>query len=216
MKKIAPYLTAALVVLGAASQAHADDVKFTGFAHGSQSVTYTLGGGPNTNVSAGGFTTILNGGPSFTSYCIDLAETINFGTLYQNYIPVGSGHVFANSDAYADLGRLYAVAGPILDAVHEAAFQIAVWEITYETDATYGLGSGVATFNGTAAANGFAAGWLASLGSAGNGPAVGVLDRQGSQDVIYAPVPEPSTVMLMLAGFVGMATVARRRSAKRA
>lgn len=216
MTKTSFRLAAVLCVVGAASQAHADNVTFTGFAHGSETVNYSLNsGGTSTGVSAGGFTTLIqNGGPSFTSYCVDLAETISFGTLYTGYSSVGAGHVFANSDAYADLSRLYAVAGPIFDSAHEAAFQIAVWEIAYETAATYGLGSGVARFSGgTAASLGFASSWLTAIGSASGGPSINVLDRRGSQDVIYAPVPEPSTVALMFAGFIGMATMARRRKA---
>ena len=220
MNKSSLRLVAAVCAFGALSTAHADDVTFTGFAHGSESVNYSLNSGASsTGVAAGGFTTVLNGGPSFTSYCIDLAETISFGTLYTNYTPVGSGHAFANSDAFVDLGRLFAVAGSVLDSAHEAAFQIAAWEIAYETGATYGLDSGVARFAGGSAANaalGIASTWLTAVAGASGGVAVEVLDRRGSQDVIYAPVPEPSTVALMLAGFVGMATVARRRKQQRA
>lgn len=220
MHKTSFRLVAALCALGALSTARADNVTFTGFAHGSETVSYSINsGGSSTSVAAGGFTTILNGGPSFTSYCVDLAETISFGTLYTNYISVGSGHVFANGNAYADLGRLFAVAGSVLDSAHEAAFQIAAWEIAYETAAIYGLDSGVARFSGGTAANsalGIAAGWLTAVSGANGGPAINVLDRVGSQDVIYAPVPEPSTVALMLAGFAGMATMARRRKQKRA
>ena len=84
-------------------------------------------------MSAGGFTTILNGGPSFESYCVDLYQTINFGAPpYPEYTFAGLGHLFANANAHADLGRLYATAGVVNDAVMEAAFQIAVWEIAYE------------------------------------------------------------------------------------
>lgn len=215
MNKTPFRLAAALCALGAVSSAHADDVTFLGFAHGSESVNYSLNSGASTiGVAAGGFSTVLNGSASFTSYCVDLAETIAFGTLYTHYVQAGASHVFANSDAYADLGRLYAVAGPVLDAAHEAAFQIAAWEIAYETAAGYGLDSGVARFSGGSAANsalGIASSWLTAVEGASGGPAVNVLERRGSQDVIYAPVPEPSTVALMLAGFAGMATMARRR-----
>ena len=106
-------------------------------------------------MSAGGFTTILNGGPSFESYCVDLYQTINFGAPpYPEYTVAGLGHLFTNANAYADLGRLYARAGVVSDAVTEAAFQIAVWEIAYEATGTaYNLASGAASFaGGTAAA----------------------------------------------------------------
>ena len=215
MKNIAAHIAAAVLAMAASSQASADAVTFTGFAHGSESVNYTLNGSGPAAVSAGGFTTILNGGSSFTSYCVDLAQSISFGTTYTDYFPVGGAHVFANSHAYADLSRLYAVAGQAGDSAHAAAFQIAAWEIAYETAATYALGSGAATFSGgsadTSGALGLASGWLMALGNAGPGPGIGVLDSAGHQDVIYAPVPEPSSIMLMVAGLAAMGTIARRR-----
>ena len=166
-------------------------------------------------VSAGGFSTILNGGPSFETYCVDLYQTISFGAPpYPEYTPPGTSHVFANSNAYTDLGRLYATAGVINDAVHEAAFQIAVWEIAYETSGVFDLTSGAASFSGgteaSAGALTLASAWL--LGLASSGPGIEVLESRLHRDVIFAPVPEPSTVVLMIAGLLGTTTVARRRA----
>lgn len=202
-----------------ASQAHADNVTFTGFAHGSETVAFSLTA-PNVNasgtVSAGGFSTVLNGGPSFVSYCADLYQSINFGTLFTDYTAPGTAHVFANTGrAYTDLGRLYANAGVVDTSVKEAAFQIAVWEIAYETTlGAYSLGSGVATFSGGTAdssgALGLAGTWLAGLGM-GPGSSISVIESREHQDVIFAPVPEPSTYMLMVAGLLATAQIARRR-----
>ena len=36
-----------------------------------------------------------------------------FGTLYPEYTGPGTSHVFSNARAYADLGRLYGVAGVV-------------------------------------------------------------------------------------------------------
>src|SRR3954454_20607151 len=127
----APSLIAASV-LALSGQARADDVTFTGFAHGSESVNFSLFA-PNVATSgaasAGGFATVLNGGPSFVSYCVDVYQHISFGTLYPEYTSPGTSHTFANNRATADLGRLYANAGLVDSSVEEAAFQIAVWEI---------------------------------------------------------------------------------------
>ena len=175
---------------------------------------------PNGNliktVSAGGLTTVLNGGPSFESYCIDLYQTINFGAPpYPEYTFAGVGHLFTNANAYSDLGRLYATAGVVNDAKTEAAFQIAVWEIAYEATGTaYDLASGAASFaNGTTTSSGaltLASSWLANLAS--SGPAITVLDSRVHQDVIYAPVPEPSMVFLMAAGLLGVTAAARKKA----
>jgi PEP-CTERM motif len=201
--------------------AQADDVNFTGFTHGSQTVTATLSG-PNVAVSkavsAGGFTTVLNGGPSFESYCVDLYQTISFGAPpYNDYTLVGLGHTFTNSNAYTDLSRLYARAGAVTDAVTEAAFQIAVWEIAYEATGTaYNLASGAATFiGGSAASSGalaMATTWLTTLG--GTGPTIGVIESSGHQDVIFpTPVPEPETYALFMAGLAAVGFIAKRRKA---
>ena len=204
--------------LGLAAEARADDVTFTGFAHGSETVAFSLIA-PNAvasgTVSAGGFATILNGGPSFVSYCVDLYQHIAFGTLYPEYSPPGTTHVFANSRAYADLGRLYANAGVVDTSVEEAAFQIAAWEIAYETTpGAYSLGSGAASFSGGSAdssgALGLAATWLAGLGN-GTGRSISVIESREHQDLIYAPVPEPETYALFLAGLAAIGFKWRRR-----
>lgn len=217
MKPFAASLASAAVALTLASPALADTVTFPGFTHGSASVTYTVPnqsapGNTTHTVSAGGFSTVVNGA-TFETYCVDLYQTIAFNTPYFEYVNVGSGHVFANSHAYADLGRLYGDAGSILDAVHEAAFQMAVWEIAYETSGTYSLGSGVATFSASAGATNLASGWLSSIANAPAGPAIGVFESRTHQDVIYAPVPEPETYPMMVIGLAGMTAVTRRRKA---
>lgn len=217
--RLVPLTSIALAcTLGIASQARADDVTFTGFTNGSQTVSFSLTA-PNVaasgTVNAGGFATILNGSPSFTTYCVDLYQTISFGTLYPEYAPPATTHLFANSRAYGDLGRLYATAGAVDTSVKQAAFQIAVWEIAYETTAgAYALGSGSAIFSGgTADSSGAltqASTWLASLGD-GPGHSISVLESASHQDVIYAPVPEPSTYMLMLAGLMATVEISRRK-----
>ena len=112
--RLVPLTSIALACALGTATARADDVTFTGFAHGSETVTFSLVA-PNAvasgTVNAGGFATILNGGPSFVSYCVDLYQHIAFGTLYPEYTAPGTTHVFANNRAYADLGRLYANAG---------------------------------------------------------------------------------------------------------
>lgn len=218
----------ACLALGAV-QAHADSVDFLGFANGSKTVNYTLTA-PNvaksSSTNAGGFSTVLNGGPTFTSYCVDLYETISFGDpAYTNYSLVdGSAHFIApHAAADADIGKLFSAGHLVNNAKTQAAFQIAIWEIAYETSGSYNLGTGTAQFSGgTAASSGalmLATSWLGSLGV--NTMDVKVLeslsvrDIKGHQDVVFAQaVPEPSTYALMAAGLMSIGFVARRRSQK--
>ena len=215
--RLVPITSVALACALGTIAARAENVTFTGFAHGSETVSFSLVA-PNAvasgSVSAGGFATVLNGGPSFVTYCVDLYQHISFGTLYSDYTAPGSTHVFANNRAYADLGRLYANAGVVDTSIEEAAFQIAVWEIAYETTpGAYALGSGAASFSGGSAAGGalgLAATWLSGLGNDA-GRSISVIESTDHQDVIFAPVPEPSSYMLMLAGLLATVEISRRK-----
>jgi hypothetical protein len=219
MKTIHLARVAAACALGVTLQARADNVDFTGFVHGSESVNFSITGPSPTSgsASAGGFATTLNGGPSFETYCVDLYQHINFSDpAYPEYTAPGTTHVFANSNAYTDLGRLYATAGVVNNSVTEAAFQIAVWEIAYETSGSYSLSGGNATFSGGSAASSgaltLASSWLSSL-TGGAHPSIAVIESSEHQDVIYAPVPEPETYALFLGGLAAVGFVARRRRA---
>lgn len=210
-----------------AAQARADNVSFAGFANGSQSVNVALSSpnvARNLTANAGGFTASLNGGPSFTSYCIDLYENIGFGTTYTDYTRVAAAaHSFANPNAATDIGKLYAENNAIGSSIAQAAFQIAIWEIAYETSGIYSLGSGSAKFSGgTAASTGalaLASNWLGTLATTTNNSyAVWTLDsvgHPGHQDQVFAaPVPEPSTYAMLAAGLMAIGFVARRRAAR--
>jgi hypothetical protein len=208
---------AALAIASFCGVSQAESVSFTGFSHGSQTVTATLTAPDNTalvrTVNAGGFNTILNGGPSFESYCVDLYQNIAFGALpYTDYSFAGLGHLFTNLNAYVDLGRLYATAGVVNTAVTEAAFQIAVWEIAYEkTGTAYNLTSGAASFAASSGALALATTWLNNLAS--GGPTITVMNSREHQDIVFAPVPEPETYALFMAGLAAVGFMARRRKA---
>jgi hypothetical protein len=220
MPKIA-FASFVLATLAAASCPAGAAVTFTGFAHGSETVQYTLSGSNaarSGSAAAGGFSTMVDGGPTFESYCVDLYQTISFGTPYADYTGPITTHGFSNSKAYTDLSRLYARAGSVANSVAEAAFQIAVWEIAYEKSSNaYDLGTGDAVFFGGTAATGalgLASTWLTSL--AGAGPDVQVLESRSHQDVIFAaPVPEPETYALFLAGLAAVGFMSRRLSRDR-
>jgi PEP-CTERM motif-containing protein len=214
------HLSAAALVCLFAAPVHADTVQFLGYAHGSVGVNYQLIGLQPTSGStgAGGFVTKLNGvDPTFTTYCIDLYQYIGFNQPpYDPYANVpASAHTFRNANAGVDLARLYSSGRVVNDALTEAAFQIAVWEIAYETTGSYNVAAGDALFTGagadTVTALGLAENWLQHLGT-GNGVNVRVLESGTYQDELFAtPIPEPGTVALSFAALGLMAGVMRRR-----
>ena len=215
---ITPLALAATLLV--AAPAHAAAVNFSGFANGSQTVTLSLSA-PNAaiteTVQAGGFLATLNGGPSFTTYCVDVYQFLGFGTTYTDYNVVpGAAHAFANTHAATDIGKLYAEGNAVNSATAQAAFQIAVWEIAYETSSVYDLASGSAKFyGGTADTSGaltLATSWLNALPGVTRSPYnLSVLESSGHQDQVTA-VPEPSTYLLMAAGLLGIGFVTRRRT----
>ena len=204
---------AAACAMGTAA---ADPVTFDGFAHGSQAVRGTLSS-PNQYrdlmVSAGGFTTLW-GDQSFVSYCVDFYQWLpSFGSTNTSYSLVDAGSFFGSRlDA---VSRLFSGRSAEVDtAVEEAAFQIALWEIRYEAAGNaFDTTSGAAVFSDYGDdARSLAQTYLNGLSGYSNTFEVSVLKSDYNQDVVFAaPVPEPSTYALMLAGLAAVGFVARRR-----
>jgi hypothetical protein len=212
---------AIVIALLFASQAQADTVSFTGWANGYDVARFQLQGSnansldENVLVGAGGFNTLF-GGSSFTSYCVDLYQEISLPSTYSDYSDV-STHVFHNTNAATDIGRLFTAFGSgLATSVDQAGFQIALWEISYEsTGAAYDVYAGDVTFlNSSGAALSRASYFLSNLAARSN-VNVWVLESGTHQDMVHVtPVPEPSTYALMLAGLGVVGVVSRRRTTK--
>ena len=220
----------ACALLGAASAHATDTVSFGDFANGFEQVDVSVVA-PNVplteSVQAGGFLASVNGGPSVVTYCINLYDGVQLDTTYTNFVLTDtSGHSFANPNAGSDLGKLFAEGNVINTAASQAAMQIAIWEIAYETSGTYNLAQGSATFTGgTAATSGaltLASSWLGALASQSGAVTLGVLESSqmgafaATQDQVFTPaVPEPSTYALLAGGLMCVGFMARRRAYRR-
>ena len=218
MRALAKSLLAAAVATAFAAPAiAADSVQFLDYANGSEQVTYTLNYGGTGNVSgtanAGGFLTKLNDGPSFVSYCIDLYQNISIPATYTDYT-LANPFTFKNPNGQNAIGRFLAENHATNSSVLSAAFQVAIWELMYETDrGAYSLTSGTASFSSTnAAVLTTAQGWIDVLDAAST--PFSVYQSPTHQDILVTPVPEPETYALMAAGLGALGWVARRRKAK--
>ena len=219
--KRAAALLACLLAFGGAQ---ADTVTITGFL-GGRSAGVDLDTPRNGNFSAGEFTGLWNGN-SFSAMCVDVNHDLSFGTTYTNYTAMTPAAYGFTATQVGLFNRLYTdyYATSHTNGVNAAAFQIAVWEITYDGNGTLNLGANTFTLGsgGNATAKSTAASWLSSLTPlASSAWTFTVLDSQSvtggqsaTQDLLVAiPVPEPETYALLLAGLGLLGFVARHRKA---
>lgn len=222
----------ALATAVAASPALADTVTTSGWYFGGgksvntkTTATVIYGGSSHSPidkaVSAGAFRATWNG-RTFETYCTDIFQTIGLTATYSGF-SLHDGDAWFSPAKARDLGRLWTVAhdgagSDAVDAKSSAAFQIAAWEILYESSGSYNLASGVFQASGGSAATGspsalqLAGTWLGSLPSTSL-YSVDVLVSATRQDLLVAtPVPEPESYAMFIAGLGLMAVVARRRS----
>ncbi|ALT78092.1 PEP-CTERM sorting domain-containing protein [Paucibacter sp. KCTC 42545] len=169
------------------------------------------------------------GGRSFYAYCVELQQDFAPASLGMKTYTVGS---FSAPQATALQGLFSTSYAGLSNAYQQAAFQVAVWEITHEKESS--------TFNVSAGNGGFFFAGLSDVSAAGaadlnanftnqvnsylaaasdyQGPAryqLTRLDHKGFQDLVVATaVPEPSSYALLLCGLAGMGLIVRRRTVR--
>ena len=156
-------------------------------------------------------------GDTFKAWCVDIFHDL---ALSQSYNLQSASAFYTN---LGDAGKATALThlasnslASVTDAEHSAAFALAIWEIVNETSGSgYSLTGG--NFTGTSANSNvvtYANSMLGNLsGTITMTANVWAQDNPGTtQDlVVFAPVPEPETYAMMLAGLGLMGFVARRR-----
>jgi len=211
-------MAVALAGLFAAQPAAADTLTFNGFSNGSVAATIyntpsPVGGNP-TSVAAGGFSmTNATAGGTFQAWCVDIFSWMVSSTNYTFTTGAALSTLYTSTQITA-LERLASnnLASVTSNPTNSAAFQLAAWEIVNERSGTYNVSNGNFYANSAAAAT--ANSMLSNLGSATPTMTLSVWKESTypTQDLaVFAPVPEPQTYAMMLAGLGLMGFVARRR-----
>lgn len=206
-----------------APAARADLLKVTGFAVGSQTVSLVS---PSPFVSrdmnAGAFN--LNPPAGILAYCIDILQTISFGTLYSDYTTtslVSDGQITAvRKGEIAQLFHGFYTTS-LTSSAKSAAFQLALWEILFETGSTLNVDGGDLANRGVTYAKipNTPAGvvlladtWLGGLGSFSTdlGGFTTYRSPEHQDQISFRPVPEPPTWALVFLGLGTLGFMARR------
>lgn len=215
---VRPLLLATALGSAFAAQATPVTVSFTGHSVGAVAVALA---GPTVETAYPGEFTGQIGGMSFTSFCIELGQSISTpGGPYNNYVlrPLQDDPRFGATQIDR-LNRLFTnhLTDSRLDAAHSAGFQLAVWEITYD-GASGALDLNAGNFrlgrnNGLSlAAAGFASNYLTGLdGKPTSNLVFEELTSPTRQDQLLARVPAPGTLALALMGVIGWAGSRRAR-----
>jgi len=184
------------------------------------------------DILAGGFVgvqTDLLSPPSTSTilfWCFELDQYFSPGTTYTDYTAITPYASTALQELFTEVFNGGAISQPISD-ITSAAFQLAVWEIRYESAPTYDLGSGAFSASGGTGSVALAQSFLNHLGDAGNQPSkyvVTLLHSESEQDFVTATpgrttreggkIPEPSALPLLGLGMAAMLLARRRRLGK--
>jgi hypothetical protein len=220
------FLSAPLVF---APAAHADMLKVTGFAVGSEIVSL-VSPSPfvSRDVNVGAFN--VNPPIGMLVYCIDLFQTISFGTLYSDYTTTSlAADAQITAARKGEIAQLFHgfYAPSLTSSTKSAAFQLALWEILYETGPTLNVDGGDLANKGVNYAKNpntqsavvlLADSWLGGLGSFSTdlGGFTTYRSPEHQDQISYRPistsaVPEPPTWALIFAGLGTFAFIVRRR-----
>ena len=225
--RLSPLTLAAVGLLGASLMfvpaTYADPFKATGFYLGSAETITLTDPLRNGNVHAGAFS--LNPPAGDIAYCIDLAQTISFGTLYNDYTKSSlAADGVLSPLRKGEIAQLFHgfYTTSLLNTTNSAAFQLALWEIVFETGSSLDVDGAHAATRGVNYASSpdtpagvisLAGTWLGALGAFST-DTTGLYTYRSPEhqdQIVYHRTPEPPTLIILGAGLGLIAFLARRR-----
>ncbi|MCX5689332.1 MAG: Cys-Gln thioester bond-forming surface protein [Planctomycetota bacterium] len=185
------------------SYAQAVDVTLTPTVNGSiNTVTFNW---VRTDVPGPGVDSTIDG--SFIAYCCEIGQTVSGNTDYTYTVQTAAEHGFSANQEML-LGRLWSgYKTGVNSPTTSAAFQMAVWELSFDTGAD--LETGLFLGNGGPAIVALAQSYLDSITSPsynGGQHEIRVLHHPSAQDQL---IPTPGSIALL--GLGGLAVGRRRR-----
>ncbi len=173
------------------------------------------GGGVTDSAYTGGFA-LKDSQGSFTAWCLDFARALQ---LPSNYTITTTTSAI-DPGRLADIEKLFEVNYSTLnlaDPNQSAGFQLALWEILYETGSSYSLSNGSFKAFNSAGAIADANAYLNNLThSIVQAYQFTFYQSASSQNLISVmPVPLPAAGLLLGTGIVGLFAFKRRRAARK-
>jgi hypothetical protein len=172
---------------------------------------------------AGGFR-VTDGDRDFVAWCLDILDNLGLPSLYEiTTTPfAGTAQGSLGATVISNIENLfevnYATLVDIGNNAQSAGFQLALWELVYETGGTFNVSDG--TWRATSSTSGVVAAantYLANLGNAitQNYALTFYESKAGGQNLVsVSPVPLPSAVWLFGLGLAGLYGAGRRRNAR--